>query len=428
MSAISWEKGELMKKVSKICLLVVGFILISGCIDEEKTNSKTSTSSELSIIKTSAPISISSPPDNNSSAPLLKISQPEMIPGEFEFNITSYYFVYLRGNYAIYENITTPTFDLVEKNYVIYQLSIKNNNSYPLNFIINKLKLHAGDQIFTPANPDTFPQHMPCLSCIWGFSEIENENTLNDSHLLPHQTLEGIVIFQVDNYTTLFDRSFSLKYNTTPIPSTSYEKSLEALTVAEQFDYSIAFDMPPYDIHTGTYSYNLPDDPGDPYVWPNWVSRTVFESYKKYDEMSLPKQKPENIPYVEIAYAVKVIPEQDLTIYQNTSGSYYWEGGEKYTRTQMYVVDDIGEEQFNKSIDPRDDYIGLAILDNKTYRTFSGNMPQMFIPQATIVQFSFSSMYGWPMGMRMTFNNQDIILDEQHNITLARYENHKFVS
>jgi hypothetical protein len=149
---------------------------------------------------------------------------------------------------------------------------------------------------------------------------------------------------------------------------------------------------------------------------------------KKYDEMSLPKQKPENIPYVEIAYAVKVIPEQDLTIYQNTSGSYYWEGGEKYTRTQMYVVDDTGEEQFNKSIDPRDDYIGLAILDNKTYRTFSGNMQQMFIPQATIVQFSFSSMYGWPMGMRMTFNNQDIILDEQHNITLARYENHKFVS
>ena len=269
---------------------------------------------------------------------------------------------------------------------------------------------------------------MPRLSCIWGFSEIENENTLNDSHLLPHQTLEGNIIFQVDNYTTLFHRSFSLRYNTTPLPSTSYEKSLEALTVAEQFDYSIAFDMPPYDIHRGTYSYNPPYDPGDPYVWPNWVNRTVFESYKKYDEMSLPKQKPENRPYVEIAYALKVIPEQDLTVFENKSGSYYWENGEKYTRTQMYVVDDTGEEQFNKSIDPQDDYIGLAILDNHTYRNISGNMPQMFIPQATIVQFSFSSMYGWPMGMRMTFNNQEIILDEQHNITLVRYENNKFIS
>jgi hypothetical protein len=416
MPAIRWKSGVLMNKVSIICLLVVGIILISGCIGEEKSKSKRSNRSESSKeTSASPPISIPSPPDNNSSAIVPEISQPELMPGEFDINITSYYFVYLRDNLVMNENNTTqiPTFDLVEKNYVIYNLSIRNDDTNTLNFSINKLQLHTGNQVFTPAYPDTILKYPD--NWVHVRLEIEKENRLNDTQMLHNQTLRGIVIFQVDNYTTLFDRSFSLRYNTTPIPSTSFEKSLEALTVAEQFDYSIAFDRPPYDIHRGGgYSNVLYTDPGDFYVWANWVNRTVFESYKKYDEMSLPKQKTENIPYVEIAYAVKVILEQDPTIFQNTSVPYYSSIGEKRTRTQL-------------DMDPGDD-TGLAILDNQTYMLFSGNMPQMFIPQATIVHFSFYSIYGWGTAMRLTFNNQDIILDEQHNITLARYDNDKVVS
>ncbi|HUV83453.1 MAG TPA: hypothetical protein VMW53_10325 [archaeon] len=351
------------------------------------------------------------------------------------------------------------TFDLVEKNYVIYHLSIKNNDTNALNFSITKLQLHTGNQVFNPVYPGTILK-----SHEWVFSEIENEIRLNDTLLHPDQTLEGIVIFQVDNYTTLFDRSFSLRYNTTPIPSTSYEKSLEALIVAEQFDYSIAFDMPPYANWGSDYSYHPPEpevsyvwtiwgrdyvlytDYGNSNVWANWVNRSVFESYKKHDEMSLPKQKPENIPFAKIAYAVKVIPEQDLTVtnqyhiisekkYKGTERSV--DTGEelfniseqKYKGTQLSVVDDTGEEPFNKSIDSsRDDYAGLAILDNQTYRLFSENMPQMLIPHATIVHFSFYSTYGWPMSARLTFNNQDIILDEEYNIILARYDNTKMIS
>ena len=246
-----------MKKLSVICLLVAGIILISGCIDEEKTKSKTSTGPGSSINNTSKDSSaspsksISSPPDNNSSAPLPEISETEIIPGEFDINITSYYFVYMRDN-LIYENNTIETteiqtFDLVEKNYVIYHLLIKNKDTNTINFSINKLQLHTGNQVFTPENPGTITKSTWCSSCMWVLSEITKENRLNDTLLHPEQILEGIVIFRVDNYTTLFDRSFSLRYNTTPIPSTSYEKSLEALTVAEQFDYSIAFDIPPYD-------------------------------------------------------------------------------------------------------------------------------------------------------------------------------------
>ncbi|HUV83487.1 MAG: hypothetical protein E4G94_08525 [ANME-2 cluster archaeon] len=83
-----------MKKLSVICLLVAGIILISGCIDGEKTNSKTSTSSQSSINETSASpsISISLPSDNYSSAELLifiermftypRIMNLSLLPGE----------------------------------------------------------------------------------------------------------------------------------------------------------------------------------------------------------------------------------------------------------------------------------------------------------------------------------------------------------
>jgi len=81
-----------MKKLSVICLLVLGIILISGCIDGEKTNFKTSTSSQSSINETSKETSASpsksipSPSDNYSGAAVPDISQPELMPGEFDIN------------------------------------------------------------------------------------------------------------------------------------------------------------------------------------------------------------------------------------------------------------------------------------------------------------------------------------------------------
>ena len=60
-----------------------------------------------------------------------EISQPELLSGEFEIDITSYYFVYLRKNHVIHEYTTERTSDLVEKNYVICQLAIKNNGTNP---------------------------------------------------------------------------------------------------------------------------------------------------------------------------------------------------------------------------------------------------------------------------------------------------------
>ena len=366
-----------------LIFLIFTALAVSGCIEEKET----------------APTPV-----------LPDIIQPELEPGEFEIDINSYYFVYLRQNHVIHEYTTERTSDLVEENYVICQLAIKNNGTNTLNFSINKLLLHAGNQVFTTADPGKIPPFSK--GRIFVTSEIEKEKKLNNTILHPDQTLKGIVFFQVDN-TTFSDRSFSLRYNTTTIPSRSIEKSLEALTVAEQFNYSIAFDTPPYDIDIGRYySYNYPESE-HPSVWLNWVNRSVFESYIKFDEMLIRKEEPGNIPLTNIAYAVKVIPEQDLTVFH---------------KNQLYVVDDTGEELFNKSIDPLKDSIGLAILDNQTYNPFSKNIPQMFIPRATVVHISFYSIYGWNLATRFTFNNQDIILDEQHNITLARYDFAKMAS
>ena len=408
LSTLIGKNCEILMANKTLLIFILAVLAISGCIGEKK------------IAPTPA---------------LPDISQPEMIAVEFDININSYYFVYLRDNKVIKENTTKLTFDLVEKNYVIYHLSIKNNDTNTLNFSINKLQLYANDQVFTPADPGTLHQYPD--TWVYVLSEIEKENKLNDSHILPSQTLKGIVIFKVDNYTTLFNRSFSLRYNTTPIPSTSFEKSLEALSAAEQFDYSIAFDMPPYDSDMWEgYTY-YPPEPGYSYVWANWVNKTVFESYKKHDEMALPKEKRGNIPYIEIAYAVKVIPEQDLTVFHTNHSILYEDRSselrhitseEKFKEAQLHVVDGTGKELFTKSIDSRNDETGLAILDDKTYRPFSENMPQMVIPHATIVHISFYSTYGWGLAMRLTFNNQDIIVDEQYNIALARYDNYKVVS
>ncbi|MCK4938150.1 MAG: hypothetical protein KAR85_06065 [Methanosarcinales archaeon] len=92
-----------MRKLLTICLLVAGIILISGCIDEEKTNSETSTISQSSIneplmeISASPSISISSPSDNYSSAELLTfvermftypgIMNISLFPGELPGNL-----------------------------------------------------------------------------------------------------------------------------------------------------------------------------------------------------------------------------------------------------------------------------------------------------------------------------------------------------
>jgi len=80
--------------------------------------------------------------------------------------------------------------------------------------------------------------------------DLGNENRIEDTtlSLSPGQTVNGSVVFCVDS---LYDRSFLLMYNTTPVTSSSFEESFEALEAAEHFDYSVAFGIPPYHTRWG---------------------------------------------------------------------------------------------------------------------------------------------------------------------------------
>jgi hypothetical protein len=135
--------------------------------------------------------------------------------------------IYLFGvNYVGSKNIT-------ERYYAIYGLSIKNNNSNSLDFNLNKLHVRDGDHIFnTTAEPESQ------FSLIEVQSDLEKETKLEDTTLAPGQTISGYVVFE-DN--SLYNKSFLLMYNETPITSESFDKSVEALSTAERYNYSVIF-------------------------------------------------------------------------------------------------------------------------------------------------------------------------------------------
>jgi len=97
--------------------------------------------------------------------------------------------------------------------------------------------LHLGDSILDQTTLKFNAQQWSGLSKI-----PEIENTINNTTLLPGQIINGSVVFSAGS---LYERSFYLMYNTTPVDLSSFEKSMEALTIAELFNYSITVGKPP---------------------------------------------------------------------------------------------------------------------------------------------------------------------------------------
>ena len=95
-------------------------------------------------------------------------------------------------------------------------------------------------------------------------------------------------------------------YKDTPITSASFKKSIEALRIAERFNYSTAFGVPTY-ADFGERSYFEPDLNVYPYMWANWINRSVFEFFNKADSDKMLKSSHDHIPQTEIVYALKVI-------------------------------------------------------------------------------------------------------------------------
>jgi hypothetical protein len=257
--------------------------------------------------------------------------------------------------------------------------------------------------------------------------DLEKENKIHDTTLLPGQSLNGTVVFRVNS---LYNKYFLLMYNTTPVTSASFEKSIEALRTAEHFNYSIALGIPPYSNcserggTTGSYEPIFNDNLS--YIcdtWANWVNRSIFETYQKSDVERMRKSPPDYFITTEMVYALRVFPEQNISMIPTTTELY-----PEFYSSNLLVVDDTGEEMINTSRG----IAGVAVLSNRTYTLFKSRekliMPRMNFSSASVVQISFDGTYGWPMATRFSYSNQNVILDDKLNIIVVSYNPEQFVS
>jgi hypothetical protein len=148
----------------------------------------------------------------------------------------------VNGELCVYKVEEKLGYNITEGYYAVYNLSVKNNGSNNIDFKLNDLYMRDGEHI---------------SNTIISFSELENkitdsneilsnlekETKIDDATLFPGQTIKGSVIFQVNS---LYNGSFQLMYKETPVTSASFEKSLEAMSTAEGYDYSAVFHIPPY--------------------------------------------------------------------------------------------------------------------------------------------------------------------------------------
>jgi hypothetical protein len=261
--------------------------------------------------------------ENNKSTILTTI---DSVPGYY-FNIKKE-----NGKICVYKlEEYKREYNLTEKYYAVYDLSIKNNGSSNLDFKLNEFHVRAGDQIFNTTNifNTTIGPESPFSYRNSILSDFKKETKIEDITLFPGQTVNRSVIFPVNS---LYNKSFLLMYKATPITSASFEKSIETLRIAERFDYSTAFGVPPYDSDG----------------WPNWINRSIFESSNKADSESVSEEMANSSsvefrPYMNIVYAVKVIPERNITVipvkYRLS----------RYHPYPLFVVDYTGEELINTS-------------------------------------------------------------------------------
>ncbi|MGB8215955.1 MAG: hypothetical protein WCE94_01530 [Candidatus Methanoperedens sp.] len=317
------------------------------------------------------------------------------------------------GTHYFLENKYQTKYNISQVYYAVYNISIKNNGSTNLDFKLNDLRLHVGDEIF---NTTALPPYGSSMLDV--LRDLEKENKLQDTTLLPGQSLNGTVAFRVNS---LYNESFLLMYNKTPVTSASFEKSIEALRTAENFNYSVALGVPPYTNcnerggEIGTYEPKFDDNCN---AFANWVNRSIFETFQKSDVERMRRSPPDNIPQTKMVYALRVFPEKNISMFPVPTESY---------SSNLLVIDDTGKEMINTFR-----IAGVAVLSNQTYTLFKPRwkliMPRMNFSSASVVQISFEGTYGWPMGQRLSFVNQDVILDDNLNIIAVIYNPDQFVS
>lgn len=392
---------------SLIFILAV-FIVFSGCVEEKniiKTNKSVHQEPENKI------------PENLSSTNLL--FKAENLP---EIELKSLSSIYTLSNYEkidgyfsnrdnTSENKYVLGYNITERHYLVYNLSITNNGSKDLDFKLDELNVRDGDTIYNaetstihePGNLNSYRERM--------LLKLEKTTKIEDKRLYPGQTISGSVIYQVNSsHNSSYDEAFQLLYKETPVSSDSFEKSTEALNLAEQYNYSIVFGISPYDY--GGEDYFEPDLQNCSGIFPNYVNKSIIEFFKKTDSNALFKYSLDNMKFseIDIVYAIKVIPEKNIrSIFKRNTMLYPPDN-------RFIVMDDTGKELINASSIDR-----IAILKNKTYELHSEdnmNIPQLSFSNATLVITSYQYNFAPEI---ISLIDQDLILNDKMKIVEARY-------
>lgn len=164
-------------------------------------------------------------------------------------------------------------------------------------------------------------------------SYFKGENKIESTTIAPGQTINGSVVFQVNS---LYNESFLLMYKGIPVSSAPLEKSIEALRLAERFDYSAVSGITPYSEETNDLNRD-----GAP-AFCRWVNRSVFEFLNKADSENVMRSSPSSLDgtrWTKIVYALEVKPERNITIIPRKNSDLY--------TYNFLVVDDAGEELIN---------------------------------------------------------------------------------
>ena len=115
------------------------------------------------------------------------------------------------GNICVYKlSDIKSVYNITEKYYAVYNLSITNNGSNNLDFKLYDLHVRDGNHMFNTTTIE--PEKYSCNNEV--LSDLETETKIEDITLFPGQTISGSVIFQVNS---LYNESFLLMYNDTPI-------------------------------------------------------------------------------------------------------------------------------------------------------------------------------------------------------------------
>ncbi len=122
-------------------------------------------------------------------------------------------------------------YNITERHYLVYNLSITNNDSKYLDFKLDELNVRDGDTIYNAENSTIHEPEYSNSFREYMLLDLEKATKIEDKRLYPGQTISGFVIYQVNSsHNSSDDNAFQLSYQKIPVSSILLKKAMKLLT------------------------------------------------------------------------------------------------------------------------------------------------------------------------------------------------------